>query len=104
MIVMNLDVSKEIRRAVDTGKVSFGFKSAEKILSHKNPKLIVISKSIPKLHSEKIMHYSDVSEVPYYFFEGTAHDLGAVCGKPFVVSVLTIEDEGKSKALSLAKK
>ena len=105
MILMaELDAKKEIRRAVDTGKVLFGFRSAEKNLLNGQAGLIILTRSTPKLGAEKVRHQAETAKVPFYEFKGSAHELGAVCGKPFVISVLTVLNPGKSKVLSLAKK
>jgi large subunit ribosomal protein L30e len=100
---MTVEAKKEIRRAVDTGEVLFGARSAEKSLLNGKAELIILTSSTPKLSVEKISHQAQVAGVPSYTFEGSAHDLGAVCGKPFVISVLTVLNPGKSKVLSIAK-
>jgi large subunit ribosomal protein L30e len=100
---MALDEKKEIRRAVDTGQVLFGLRSAEKNLLNGQAELIILTSSTPRLSREKVEHQAKVAGTPFYQFKGSAHELGAVCGKPFVISVLTVLNPGKSKVLSLAK-
>lgn len=95
-----VDVKKEIRRAVDSGKVLFGLRLAEKNLLKGSAQLLIISESIPGLAREKIENQARLAEVPFYVFSGSGHELGAVCGKPFVVSALLVKDAGKSKLLS----
>jgi len=93
------DVSREIRRAVDTGKVAFGFKQSEKTLLSGKPELIVFCKNIQKPVKERLQEYATIAGVQCFVFEGNGLELGAVCGKPFVVSVLSILDLGKSNVL-----
>ena len=98
-----MDISREIRRAVDTGKVTFGVKQAEKNVLKSVAELIIISSNTPFRQLERIKHLCGVSEVPVYEFEGTGLTLGGVCGKPFVISVLCIEKIGKSKVMEAVK-
>ncbi len=98
-----MDVSREIRRAVDTGAVSFGNKQAEKSVLKGVAELIIISSNAPLALNERMRQLCTVSNVSLYKFEGTGLSLGSICGKPFVVSVLAIEKAGKSKVLDAVK-
>ncbi len=99
-----MDINIEIRRAVDTGKVSFGEKTAEKNILKGNGELIIISSNTKKLLKERLEHYTKLSEIPFYEFQGTSIELGSVCGKPFPVSVMTVLNKGKSKILEINDK
>ena len=69
-----MDIERGIRVAVDTGDVTLG--------------------------SEKsIQSYANLSEIPFIVYEGTSVDLGSVCGKPFTVATLIINDPGDSTIL-----
>jgi large subunit ribosomal protein L30e len=96
-----MDANIEIRRAVETGKVNFGEKTAEKNILKGNGELIIISSTAKKTIKERLEHYAKLSEIPFYEFQGTSTDLGSVCGKPFPVSVMTILSKGKSKILEV---
>lgn len=100
----NADVSKEIRRAVDTGKVIFGAKESEKSLKNGSSKLLIIAQNAPKLAKEKLVLFADTSKVPVLDFEGTGLELGSVCGKPFTITSMVVQEEGKSRLLDAAKK
>ncbi|HLD59333.1 MAG TPA: 50S ribosomal protein L30e [archaeon] len=100
----SIDANKEIRRAVDTGKVKYGFKQSEKNVLKGNAGLIILSSNAKKRLKEKIGHYCAVTGTPLFEFSGSSLELGSVCGKPFIVSCLCIEEAGKSKVLELAKK
>ena len=97
------EISREIRRAVDTGKVVFGFKQAEKILLKGNAELLIFSNNAPKASRERIQEYATIAGIPCYDFEGSSLELGAICGKPFMVSVVAIQDYGKSKIFTAIK-
>lgn len=98
------DYSKEIRRAVDTGKVIFGSKESEISLKNGFAKLLILSNNAPKLSKEKLVLLAKKAKVPLLEFEGKSNELGSVCGKPFGVSSMVVENEGKSKILEIAKK
>jgi large subunit ribosomal protein L30e len=99
-----MDMGREIRRAVDTGKVSFGEKQAEKSVLKGAAELIVISDNAKQQAKEKIEQLCSVNNVPVYEFQGNGLALGSVCGKPFVISMLSIETAGKSKIMDSVKK
>ncbi len=99
-----MDLEKELRRAVDTGKVCFGFKQSEINILKGNGQLVVISNNIPKERGERVEHIASVSEIPVLKLEKNSLQVGSLCGKPFPVSVLVVLDKGKSKILAAAKK
>ncbi|HLC79658.1 MAG TPA: 50S ribosomal protein L30e [archaeon] len=101
--MVQVDASKEIRRAVDTGKVTFGTKQAEKSLKNGSAKLIIVAGNAPLLSKEKLVSFAHMGRTPHYVFLGTGLELGSICGKPFNVSAMVIENEGKSKVLDLSK-
>ena len=97
-------VVKALKLVVESGEVSFGYKNALKGVKEGKPKLVVLSKNIPDLHSNEINYFSSKSNVPVYIFEGSSKDLASVCGKPFLVSALSIYNEGTSNILKLIEK
>jgi large subunit ribosomal protein L30e len=99
-----IDANKQIRWAVDSGKVSFGKKSAEKSLLKGEGQLVIISANAPQQEAERVRALSKIAGIPIYSFKGNGIELGSVCGKPFVVSTMLVMDAGKSKVLELAKK
>lgn len=101
--MVKIDVSKEIRRAVDTGKVIFGTKQSEKSLKNGSGKLIIIANNTPGLVKEKLLSFAEIGNTASYIFEESGIELGSVCGKPFPISVMIIEDAGKSKVLEITK-
>lgn len=98
----SVDFEKEIRRAVDTGKVEFGYRSAEKNALLGKGRLLVISAGLPAQKKEKLTHLAGLSSIPIYDFNKSALRLGSVCGKPFPVTAMVVLEQGKSKVLSLA--
>ena len=102
--VKTLDLNKEIRRAVDTGKVVFGAKQTEKSLLVGKSKLVIIASNAPELVMEKANHQALGGGVPHIKFDGSGLQLGSICGKPFGILMMSIEDPGKSTIVSAAEK
>ena len=101
--MQGVDEKKEIRRVVDTGKVEFGYNKACQGLTMGKGHLVIMSKNIPDTNAEQLRHYAGIAGIPLYTFDGTGLELGKVCGKPFLVSAMLVQDEGKSKVLELTK-
>jgi len=98
-----IDVDKAIGTAVKTGKVLLGVKKAMESVKLGRAKLVVVASNCPKNVMEDINYYGRLSGVPVVIYKGTSIDLGAVCGKPFVVSALTVREPGDSDILRLGE-
>ncbi|MBR0271131.1 MAG: ribosomal L7Ae/L30e/S12e/Gadd45 family protein, partial [Methanobrevibacter sp.] len=48
---------------------------------------------------EDVEYYAKLSEIPCHIYDGTSVDLGSVCGKPFTVATLIVNDPGDSTIL-----
>ena len=96
-----MDVDRGIRVAVETGNVTLGSQKSIQGLKLGKGKLIIIAQNCPRDIREDVMHYSKLSEIPVYDYQGTSVDLGSVCGKPFTVATLTIKDPGDSTILEV---
>ena len=100
---MAIEANKEIRRAVDTGKTLMGVRESEKNILSGKSKLVIMSENIPQDVYERIESLCKTSEIALYKYKGTSISLGSVCGKPFPIAVMSIEDAGKSKVSKLIK-
>lgn len=98
---MSLRIDREIQVAAKTGKIVIGSKSAVKNAKMGKAKMIIISSTIPKEIKEDIMYYAKLSNIPVVTFKGTSWDLGAVLGKSFMVSAISVIDEGESELLKI---
>lgn len=96
---MSVEVNREIRRAVDTGKVLFGKKESETGLSTGEAILLIATSNAPKLEKERLLAKAKIAQTPVLEFEGSALDLGQVCGKPFNISFMIVKEQGKSSVL-----
>jgi len=98
-----IDIDKAIATAVKTGKVMFGANEAIKSAKLGRAKLIILASNCPANIRKDIEYYSKLSGVPIFDYKGTSIDLGTLCGKPFVVSALTIREPGDSEILKIIK-
>lgn len=100
---MAVDAGKELRRAVDTGKVLFGRRQVEQSVLKGKCKLVIVSENAERYARQRLEQLCKVSQIPVFAFKATGLEIGSYCGKPFVVSFAGIESPGKSKVLDLAK-
>ena len=98
-----IDINKAIIATVKTGKVLFGAQSAINNTKVGKAKLIIVAANCPQKTREEIQYYCKLSNIPMIIYKGTSIELGAVCGKPFMVSALTIREQGNSNILKLAE-
>ena len=98
-----IDVNKAITTTAKTGKIQFGASSALKSAKTKKAKLILFASNCPQNIRENIEYYCKLSEIPVSVYKGESSDLGAMCGKPFDVSVLTIKEPGDSNILKITE-
>ncbi len=99
-----IDVDTAIATAVKTGKVSFGANSAIQSARTGKAKMIVLASNCPSEIRGDIEYYCKLSNIPLLVYTGSSTDLAAVCGKPFLISALTIREPGDSEILKLAEK
>lgn len=90
-------ISKDLMRAVTTGKIIFGYKMVAK--KTKEAKAFIISNDCPARKEV----FAIAQDKPVYVFEGNNVELGSLCGRPFGVSVLAVVDEGKSNIMNTIK-
>lgn len=98
-----MDVSKEIRQAVDTGKVILGTDKSRKALKLGQAKLVITASNCQSEVLDDIKHYAGLANIPVHIFAGDSAELGLAYGKPFLVSVLAILEPGSSNILSLGE-
>lgn len=96
-----MDIGREIRKATETGKVLFGVEQSVRMLKTGEAKLVVLASNAPEVTKKDIQYYSGLSGVPVRYFDGSALELGTLCGKLFVVSVLTVISPGESGLLKV---
>jgi len=98
-----IDVNKAIAVTVKTGKVLFGGNNTIKAARVGKAKLIIMATNCPQSIRDDIEYYCKLSNIPTIVYNGTSIDLGVACGKPFMISALTIRDPGDSDILKLSE-
>lgn len=98
-----IDVDKAISAAVKTGKVSFGANAALQNAKTGKAKMIILAANCPKMVRQDIEYYCKLSKIPLLVYKNSSIDLAALCGKPFIISALSIREPGDSEILKLAE-
>lgn len=99
-----MNVEKAIRTTVDTGKVIFGERETLRAVRNKEIRLVILATNCPNGLKDDLKHYAKLSGVYVYEFAGPSLELGAVCGKPFVISMLGVVDAGDSDIFELSRR
>jgi large subunit ribosomal protein L30e len=81
----------ELRNALNEKKVIIGSKQTMKHLKLKNVKLVIVANNCPENIKKDIDYYSKLTGIKVEKFDGTAKQLGVLCGKPFSIAVLAIK-------------
>lgn len=96
-----IDITKQLKMAVKSGKVSFGCEEALEAARSGKAKLIVLASNCPESNKSAILERARLSELPVYVHGGTSLDLGSACEKPFLVAAVTIREAGDSEILKV---
>ncbi|MFQ5800954.1 MAG: 50S ribosomal protein L30e [Candidatus Hydrothermarchaeales archaeon] len=92
-----MNLVKTVRSAVDTGNVILGTKETLSAVLSGDVKFVVVTSNCDRAAREDLARYSKLSGVEVHEFEGSSVELGEVCGKPFVISMLAVPGGGDSK-------
>jgi len=98
-----MEATEAIKRIVETGKVSTGYRSTLRLLTAGKAKLIIISSNCPKNMKEDVEHKALLTKLQVYSYPGTSLELGEVCRKPFPIAAMAIESPGSVKLTEFAK-
>ena len=98
-----VDVNKAIATTVKTGKVLFGANKAVESVKLGRARLVLLAANCPRSTMEDIKYFCRFSNIPLVIYKGNSIDLGAACGKPFMVSALTVREPGDSDILKLGE-
>ncbi len=96
-------MDQELRLAVSTGRVHLGSKMAAREMRRGRAKMAIISSNCTEETRESITNLGRLAEIPVLEHPKDSLDLGVLCGKPFPVSAIVINEPGDSKILSLVK-
>ncbi len=96
-----MELDRSLRRAIETGDVALGTKSALQAVQKKLAKLVVAPRNPPPGVVERLQQAA--SPPPLFLFPGTNQELGTACGKPCSVGLLAVRDPGDSDVLALVR-
>ena len=96
-----MDVERELRMLVKSGKVEFGSRTGLKNAA--KAKLVLVSSNCPPAARKAVEEACSKAKVPLYVYERTSVEVGSICGKPFPISVLAVFDAGSSNILGVGK-
>jgi len=94
---------QQLRLALSTGRVQLGSKQAVRELRRGRAKMAILSSNCPKVMKESIENYGKLGNIPIWNHEKDSVDLGMLCGKPYPVSSIVINDPGDSRILDIVK-
>lgn len=95
-----MDLNREIRQAVTTGKVILGSEKSLKALKLGHAKLLILASNCPEIVRADAEHYAKIANIPIHIYPGDSSELGLACGRPFLVSVMAVLEPGSSNILS----
>lgn len=99
-----MNIERAIRKVVDTGEVILGAKESIASVMDKKARLVLVAENCPKDLKDDLDHYANISNIYVYNFPGSSMEMGAVCGKPYVVSMLSVIEVGDSDILELKRR
>ncbi len=97
-----IDEDTAIKIAIKTGKVMIGSKRSKTSIITNKAQLVIKAANCPKKISEDLKYYTKLTNIPLHTYKGSSIDLGFICGKPFMISTIAIEDAGDSEILKLS--
>jgi len=89
--------------ALSTGRVHLGSKVAMREIRRGRAKMAILSSNCPAEIRESVENHGKLSEIPVLRHQKDSLDLGVLCGKPFPISTIVINDPGDSKILDLVE-
>ncbi len=93
------DLASDIRLAVDSGRAALGINEVVHSIKGSDAKLVVAAEKNKAENLRDVMHMAKIAGIKVLIYPGNSMELGAVCGKPYSVSVLSVSEQGNSKIL-----
>jgi large subunit ribosomal protein L30e len=97
-----VDVNKLLKGLMKKGITSIGERQTKISLENGNSKLVITANNCPYLKEIETM--CKEKDIPLFKYAANGVELGAACGKKFMISSISVIDEGDSSILQLAKK
>jgi large subunit ribosomal protein L30e len=94
-----MDLNRQLKTAMNTGKMTYGQNQAADACANGEAKLIIFAANCPQKYIDGIR--TRHPDVPLHRIELVNRELGAACAKPFAISTICVLNEGSSELLSL---
>ena len=104
--VKEFDVDTNIKVAYKTGKLIFGKTQVLSQLRQNPFKMIIIANNCPAELETQLNYYNSLinNNIFLHKYKGSSWDLGLAMGKPYMISVIGINDFGDSDLMTLKDK
>jgi len=104
--VKEFDVDTNIKVAYKTGKMLYGKAQVLRQIRQDPFKMIIIANNCPDELVIQLRYYNSLinNNIFIHRYKGSSWDLGLALGKPYMVSVLGINDFGDSDLITLKTK
>jgi large subunit ribosomal protein L30e len=104
--VKEFDIDTNIKVAYKTGKILYGKSQVLKQIRQNPFKMIILANNCPKELTTQISYYNGLidSNTFIHTYKGSSWELGLAMGKPYMISVIGINDFGDSDLMSLKTK
>ena len=96
---MKLDISRQLKVAVKTGKMLFGQRQTVDACARGDAKLVILAANCPQDYIDNL-HARHPSVIMHRVMM-VNRDLGVACAKPFAISTICVTDSGESDLLAL---
>ena len=86
-----MDITKTIKNAIDSDKITIGTDTTLKYLNQDKLESAIIAANCPKDIRRDIENAAKLSNSKIHIFTGTSIELGACARKPFSISILGLK-------------
>jgi len=100
------DIDTNIKVAYKTGNVVHGKSQVLRQIRQKPFKMLILSNNCPSELEKQLRYYNSLigNKIFIHKYKGSSWELGLAMGKPYMVSVIGINDYGESELSSLIDK
>ena len=104
--VKEFDVDTNIKVAYKTGKMLFGKSQVLRQIRQDTFKMIIIANNCPDELENQLKYYNSLinNSIFIHRYKGSSWELGLAMGKPYMISVIGINDFGDSDLMTLKTK
>jgi large subunit ribosomal protein L30e len=104
--VKEFDVDTNIKVAYKTGKMIYGKSQVLRQIRQDPFKMIIIANNCPEELETQLRYYNSLINNSVYIhrYQGSSWELGLAMGKPYMISVIGINDFGDSDLMTLKTK